>query len=393
MRDFKRGAGVLAALVLWLLFSGEVLALDAGGMTPGAAAAERDAWYDLPLVMRDDPMRSQRLCRFGVGAPWEIARYPVNQLRIGWYTDWGAALQPIRPGGIEYLQMVRLSQIGPDAYSSSPQGNALLTIIAANPGAHWVIGNEPDRRKWQDDLEPAVYAHAYHDLYDQIKAADPTARIVAGSIVQPTPLRLKYLDMVLDSYRARYGQPMPVDVWNIHAFILNERSCTYFPEDCWGADVPPGIDVPEGNRYGIQDNDSLVIFKQFIVDFRRWMADRGYQGTAADHHRIRRADARGLWFSADPSECLHECHVRLPVHGHRAHRVFGGQGSDWFRPGPGTAWRIGVSTAGSTTRRRAPAASLGTTSPPIRRGSRLQSIFSPFASGPSQSRSRRPACR
>ena len=122
--------------------------------------------------------------------------------------------------------------------------------------------------------------------------------------MQPTPLRLQYLDMVLDSYRARYGQPMPVDVWNIHAFILNERSCTYFPEDCWGADVPPGIDVPEGMRYGIQDNDNLVIFKQFIVDFRQWMADRGYQGTPADHHRVRRADARGLWIPASPRERL-----------------------------------------------------------------------------------------
>jgi hypothetical protein len=229
------------------------------------------------MVLRDDPMRTQRLCRFGVGAPSDIARYPVNQLRIGWYTNWGTAQQPVRPGGIEYLQMIRLSQIGRDDYSSVPQGNDLLAIVGANPGALWVIGNEPDRRKWQDDLEPAVYARAYHDLYHQIKATDPAARIVAGSIVQPTPLRLQYLDMVLDSYRVRYGQSMPVDVWNIHAFILNERSCLYFPEDCWGADVPPGINVPEGNRYDIQDNDGLVIFKQFIIDFRQWMADRGYQ--------------------------------------------------------------------------------------------------------------------
>ena len=231
----------------------------------------------LPLVLRDDPTRTQRLCRFGVGAPSDIARYPVNQLRVGWYTNWGTALQPARPGSIEYLQMVRLSQIGHESYTSTPQGNDLLAFIAANPGASWVIGNEPDRRKWQDDIEPAIYARAYHDLYYQIKGADPTARIVAGSIVQPTPLRLQYLDMVLDSYRARYGQPMPVDVWNIHAFILNERSCTYIPEDCWGADVPPGIDAREGMRYGIQDNDNLQIFKGFIVDFRQWMADRGYQ--------------------------------------------------------------------------------------------------------------------
>ena len=61
----------------------------------------------LPEVTRDDVPLAGRLCRFGAGASSDIARYPVNQLRIGWYTDWGAALRPPRPGGIEYLQMVR----------------------------------------------------------------------------------------------------------------------------------------------------------------------------------------------------------------------------------------------------------------------------------------------
>jgi len=275
---FRRIVGVTAALCLLLLLSGEAAAARGARLValgPTEPAGPQRMY--LPLVARDDPMRTNRLCRFGVGASSDITRYPVNQLRIGWYTDWGTALQPLRPGGVEYLQMIRLSQVGHETYTSTPQGADLLAIIAANPGALWVVGNEPDRRKWQDSLEPAIYTRAYHDLYSQIKAADPTARLVAGSIVQPTPLRLQYLDMILDSYRSLYGEPMPVDVWNIHAFILNERSCTYFPEDCWGAEVPPGISAPEGMRYGIQDNDSMAIFKQFIVSFRQWMADRGYQ--------------------------------------------------------------------------------------------------------------------
>ena len=272
-----RAAGVLLALALLLLFGGEASARGTHSTPLASAGPSQTQRVYLPLLVRDDPLRTQRMCRFGVGAPLDVARYPVNQLRIGWYTNWGTALQPARPGGIDYLQMIRLNQTGRDSYTSTPQGTDLLAVISANPGARWVIGNEPDRRKWQDSLEPTVYAHAYHDLYAQIKAADPTARIVAGSIVQPTPLRLQYLDMVLDNYRARYGQPMPVDLWNIHAFILNEASCTYFPEDCWGADVPPGIDAHEGMRYGIQDNDSLDIFKQYIVTFRQWMADRGYR--------------------------------------------------------------------------------------------------------------------
>ena len=78
----------------------------------------------LPLVMANYVPPEGRLCRFGVGAPSDIARYPVNQLRIGWYTDWGARLHPDRPGGIDYLQMVRLSQpqYGVDSYTSVPSG-------------------------------------------------------------------------------------------------------------------------------------------------------------------------------------------------------------------------------------------------------------------------------
>ena len=91
---------------------------------------------------------------------------------------------------------------------------------------------------------------------------------------------------------------MPVDVWNIHAFILNERSCTYFPDDCWGADVPPGIDAPEGMRYGVQDNDNLVIFKQFIVDFRQWMADRGYKERPLIITEYGVLMPAGVWLSA-----------------------------------------------------------------------------------------------
>jgi len=243
------------------------------------AASEAGITYTLylPLVMNDYVPPSGRLCRFGVGVNDDIAAYPVNSLRLGWYVDWTVTPNPSRPGGITYMPTVRLRQTGPDSYSYYPGPDVLSATVRALPGATWLIGNEPDRRYWQDSLEPHVYAQAYHDLYYLIKGWDPTAQIAAGGIVQPTPLRLQYLDMVLESYRERYGEPMPVDVWNIHAFILRERSCDCYPEDCWGAEIPPGIEACEGMLYGIQDNDNLEIFKQNIERFRQWMAERGYQ--------------------------------------------------------------------------------------------------------------------
>jgi len=41
--------------------------------------------------------------RFGVGvnqAYGDIADYPIGQLHIGWYSDWGTMLVPSRPGGM-----------------------------------------------------------------------------------------------------------------------------------------------------------------------------------------------------------------------------------------------------------------------------------------------------
>ena len=152
----------------------------------------------------------------------------------------------------------------------------LKTIVAANPGAVWMIGNEPDCRS-QDDLEPGVYARAYHDLYAYIKGLDDTAQISAAAIVQPTPIRLLYLDTVLSEYRSLYGGQMPVDVWNIHMHVTRERDCAYHPEDCWGSGVPSGIGVTEGMLYEIDDNADVEIFKGLVETFRQWMSDNGYR--------------------------------------------------------------------------------------------------------------------
>lgn len=268
-------SGGLLFLVIALIPS-QASPIGVGSATLGASDSLTYTLH-LPLVMREYLPPSGRLCRFGVGAGADIGNYAVNSLRVGWYVDWTATANPARPGGITYIPTIRLSQTGPDSYTYSPSGAALSATVASNPGAIWLIGNEPDRRYYQDDLEPQVYARAYHDLYYLIKAMDPQTLIGAGGIVQPTPLRLQYLDLVLEHYRNLYGEPMPVDLWNIHAFILRERNCLYHPDDCWGADVPPGIDVPEGMLYDIQDNDNIEIFKQNIERFRRWMAERGYQ--------------------------------------------------------------------------------------------------------------------
>lgn len=260
----------LLGLILFGIYAGTVAVEPAAASSGERADSLAETSY-LPLLANRYVPPAGRLCRFGVGGETNIDTFDVNSLRLGWYVDWRASEHPTRPGEISYMPMIRLRQTGPTSYSYTPGGTALTDTIQANPGALWLIGNEPDRADWQDDLEPHVYANAYHELYHRIKDQDPTARIAAGGIVQPTPLRLQYLDMVLDEYQTRYGTAMPVDVWNIHNFILREE------EGAWGAEIPPGIDATQGMLYEIDDNADIEIFKQHIRWFRQWMADNGYQ--------------------------------------------------------------------------------------------------------------------
>lgn len=211
-------------------------------------------------------------CRFGVGERYHpVMSYNVPSLNVGWYMDWKTQTSPPRPGGAEYVQVLHVHGSG-----YSPSGTVLEGRIAANPGALWLIGNEPDCI-YQNNVLPQAYAQAYHDAYTFIKGNDPTARVSAGGIVQPTPLRMQYLDIVLNTYSSLYGEPLPTDAWNIHTYILREASCTAYPDSCWGAEIPPGVTADHGMLYEIEDTDRLDIFQERLVQFRQWMRDRGYR--------------------------------------------------------------------------------------------------------------------
>ncbi len=205
-----------------------------------------------------------------------VQEFDLHALNAGWYVDYygpGTAHAP----GMDYAPVLSIQQVGDTGYRLDRTLSKVATMLAANPGAIWLIGNEPDRVVMQDDLLPQIYAAAYHDLYYYIKQRDPSAQVVAGSIVQASPLRLQYLDLVLDAYRTRYGAPLPADGWSIHGYLLNERSCAAFPDDCWGAEIPPGIAATEGLVLDLHDGARLDLFEAQIERFRRWMADRGYR--------------------------------------------------------------------------------------------------------------------
>jgi hypothetical protein len=221
-------------------------------------------------------------CRYGVGQSSQ-SNYDVAALNIGWYLDWRTAITPTHPNGADYIQMVRIQPTIDGGFTFTPPTATLRAAVLANPGAVWLIGNEPDS-PLQDDIVPELYATAYHHLYGLIKSYDPTAKIGAGSIVQPTPLRFQYLDRVLAAYRLYYSQTLPADLWNTHSYIL--REITYDdpgainnggPYEVWGAYVPPGINATRGELYTYSQMFSLPIFRQRLIDFRQWLARNGYR--------------------------------------------------------------------------------------------------------------------
>ncbi len=221
-------------------------------------------------------------CRFGVGQGSQSG-YDLAPLDLGWYLNWGTAITPTRPNNAEYYQVVRIQPTTDGGFVFTPPTATLQAAVLANPGAVWLIGNEPDS-PFQDDLLPELYAQAYHHLYTLIKSYNATARIGAGGIVQPTPLRFQYLDRVLAAYQADYSQTLPADLWNIHSYILREITPNDpeainngGPYEVWGAFVPPGINATRGELYTYSQMFSHSIFRQRLIDFRSWMARNGYR--------------------------------------------------------------------------------------------------------------------
>jgi hypothetical protein len=204
-----------------------------------------------------------------------LTNYDVAALNAGWYSNWGASLNPAHPDRLTYVQLIRF-KAGADKYDPaqvtvSPSKDTIARIAAAHPGSLWMMSNEPDSTYQGNPILPEVYAHVYHEFYHYIKGLDPTALIANGGIVQPTPCRIEYLDIVWDTYYQAYSETLPVDVWNIHAFILRE----VYGE--WGASTPPGVDPSCAMDYAIRDGDDIEIFRENLIAFRQWMKDKGDQ--------------------------------------------------------------------------------------------------------------------
>ena len=209
----------------------------------------------------------------GLQALYGLTGYDLASLNAGGYLDWAAGQRPALPEGMDYLRVLR---VGDAAYSNTLA--KLPGLLDLYQGSVWLIGNEPDRFYYQDSITAETYAERYYELAMIIRSKDATAQIGFGTVVQPTPIRIRYLARALDRLAQLAGgndqAAAFIDIWSIHAFILNED-----PNE-WGAGIPVGFENDYGDAIKIpiskyHDTHSNSIFSQRIIAFRQWMAQIG----------------------------------------------------------------------------------------------------------------------
>lgn len=233
-------------------------------------------------------------CRYGTAGFNSHMLSWLPTVGTGWYVNFSATTPVTNDSQFIPIIRVRQNKVN-GVYQNTFYTVPALTdadlgaAITANPGALWLVGNEPDVADVQDDTYPEMYARAYHDVYNFIKQRDPSAQIGIGALSMATPGRLQYLDIVWNTYLDLYGTPMPVDVWNIHLYILSEYSIEYGRGDgrlALGTDpalaksppipgVPYAEQCPWDNIYCRAEHDDVAIFIKQLTAFRQWMKDHG----------------------------------------------------------------------------------------------------------------------
>lgn len=220
------------------------------------------------------------LDRFGInvhlGDGKQITSYDYGVLNLGWYLDYAYNKRSGNINGVRYAHVIRTN------FDTERLDSVIGPIVDANPGSLWLAGNEPDRigQDGVHSFTAADYATFYHEVYTFLKERDPTAQVAIAGVVQPTPLRLKYLDLILAAYQNQYGTSLPVDVFNTHNFVMSERVIKESDSDIiWGAGIPPGFSPNDPLIRYLYPTEAwnIQLFKAQLRDLRQWMADNGYR--------------------------------------------------------------------------------------------------------------------
>ncbi len=278
MKKIKYFLSILICLVMVALPTGLTYAIQ----QPSASGISKVANFPAQTT-QEYPLT----CHFGIDVVQPFTSYDLSTLGVGSYLDWGRYRNSSVPANIEYFRVLQVM----DLHYSKLKG-LLSGLLANDPGATWIIGNEPDSEvSYQDHISAETYAERFFELATIIRQDDPKAKIGFGSIIQPTPVRIYYLTLAMNKLVDLAGGAVQahalIDFYPIHAYILNEGELydANGKSISWGAGVPVGYDAatwpapetihPEwGETYKTYD---INIFKGRLIAFRQWMAAQGEQ--------------------------------------------------------------------------------------------------------------------
>jgi hypothetical protein len=269
---------VLALLVLLGLLLYSSVVCFAGPATAAAPDATPQAVFRTPVPDSLIPFPEQRVGFVSFG----MRDREVERLHSGFVKleDRGPTLSEERMG-FDFCTVILEDTRTYLQPSPAEYWDRIARMVRNAPGHLWFVGNEPDNH-CRFGTFSGEYATRYHAIYTFIKSEDPTAQVGIGGIVRPSNIRTRWLERVLDAYHGRHEEPMPVDVWNIHNLLLSEcpGECGCPPggdcsdKCCSGGYVPREMWCERGMYIPQDQQDRIDLFKQFVYEFRQWMATR-----------------------------------------------------------------------------------------------------------------------
>jgi hypothetical protein len=178
-----------------------------------------------------------------------LAGYRLDQIAVDWFIDYNPDTRTAPPGKTK-VPFVSLRP-GNDRLTPSQ----IATFTAAAPGSTWYIGGEPNIAQ-QDNITPQNYVIEIDYYATEIRAADPTAKIMGPSILNwdftcsgcgGFQSGESWMRQFVDAYAFTHGgDTPPIDIWAIDVYPLT-----------WN-------ELPMTNWQIVRDQ--LLGFRQFLRD-------------------------------------------------------------------------------------------------------------------------------
>lgn len=197
---------VFRAIVLPVVLGMALFARERDALTPSPPASEAERFGVAFAVLAGPDAVQAQLRRLGAGSWYAYGLAPG--------ADWG-------PGRVVLLRTGKGGPVFGD--------EEIAAAARARPGTAWLIGNEPNV-PGQDEVDGVGYARAFERYRRLLKAADPTALIVAPNLqnvragcggCEGTTVGADFLDAWRAAHRAIYGGEPAFDAFGLHLYDLD----------------------------------------------------------------------------------------------------------------------------------------------------------------------------